>query len=68
MSGSGRFYESNDPVFQQAGICHSCKHKRSGGKCRAYPDGIPVQILVGNAIHTVPLPGDHGIQYEAKVL
>jgi hypothetical protein len=68
MSGSGRFDEDNDPVFQQVGICQSCKHRRSGGKCRAYPDGIPVDILVGNVFHTVPLPGDHGIQYEAIIV
>lgn len=68
VEGSGRFSEANDPYLQRIGICHSCRHNRGMGKCAAYPEGIPVDILVGNEIHTHPLPGDNGIQYEAIVL
>lgn len=60
----GTMSPSNDPQFRRIGICHTCKHVRKLGKCAAFPDGIPVNILVGNLIHTVPLPGDHGIQFE----
>lgn len=64
----GTMSPSNDPVFRRIGICHTCIHLRKLGKCDAFPDGIPANILVGNLIHTVPLPGDHGIQFEAVVI
>lgn len=67
-TGSGRFDSSNDPVFVRVGICHSCKHNRKRGKCAAFPDGIPAQVLVGNVLHTRPISGDNGLQYEGIVL
>lgn len=33
--------------------------------CKAFPDGIPNKIQMGEADHTKPFPGDHGIQFEA---
>lgn len=64
----GTMAPDNDPVFKRAGICHTCKHVRKRGKCAAFPDGIPVNILVGNVLHVVPLPGDHGIQFEGVAI
>jgi len=32
--------------------------------CKAFPDGIPDEIAYGNNDHSMPFPGDHGIQYE----
>jgi hypothetical protein len=64
----GTMSPRNDPVFMRAGICHTCTHIRKQGKCDAFPDGIPLNILVGNLIHNRPLPGDHGIQFEAKAI
>ena len=46
------------------GLCVSCKHKWPAPKCAAFPDGIPGIFLSGKAEHTIPHPGDHGIQYE----
>jgi len=48
-------------------ICTNCRHideditKRT---CRAFPEGIPKQIWMGEKLHRRPCPGDHGIQYE----
>jgi hypothetical protein len=35
-----------------------------GKKCKAFPDGIPEDILTGVLDHTKEYPGDHGIQFE----
>ena len=36
------------------------------GRCKAYPDGIPKEILNGGVDHRLPYTGDHGIQLELK--
>ena len=64
----GTFAEDNDPKFQRVGICHTCKHRTSAFRCRAFPDGIPVEVQVGRLLHVVPLPGDHGIQFEGVAI
>lgn len=50
-------------VFQ-APMCMWCVHKRDGMTCAAFPEGIPEEIITSRVIHTVPYPGDNGIQYE----
>jgi hypothetical protein len=46
--------------------CPICKNyiRGVGGKCKAFPDGIPEAILSGDEVHTEPYPGDNGIQFE----
>lgn len=48
-------------------ICLDCKHLDRGEgdrmTCRAFPDGIPADIIESDADHTQPYPGDHGIRY-----
>jgi hypothetical protein len=34
--------------------------------CKAYPDGIPMEIFREEVDHTKPYPGDNGIQYEPR--
>lgn len=66
---TSRFHPSMDPVFERLGICHTCVHRRANGlNCDAFPEGIPVEIIIGDVLHTSPYPGDNGIQYEAKVV
>jgi hypothetical protein len=59
---------SVDPAFEVVGICHQCEHQWPSNpfKCTAFPAGIPKEILVGDVVHTVPYPGDRGIQYKRK--
>lgn len=46
--------------------CLTCVHKKAGFLCRAFPDGIPMEIQLGENQHREPYPGDHGIQYERR--
>jgi hypothetical protein len=48
-------------------ICFGCKQFYPLSEplaCTAFPEGIPDAILSGEADHTKPFPGDHGIQFE----
>jgi hypothetical protein len=55
-----------------APICFDCIHYRPSDdddepmKCDAYPDGIPDEIIMNDLDHTVPLPGDNGIQFSPR--
>ncbi len=47
-------------------MCLLCKHFTGQGKCKAFPDGIPDQILDSKIGHVKPLADDNGIQFEAS--
>lgn len=47
------------------GICNECVNVFANGEnCKAYPRGIPVEILTGKVNHRKPYKGDNGIQFE----
>ena len=56
--------EPNSKTF----ICFKCKHRdifEDG--CKAFPDGIPDEILSGDNDHSKPLPGQQNdIVFEPK--
>jgi hypothetical protein len=48
-------------------ICYWCKHLnrvRRPAICKAFPEGIPDDILVSTADHRKPYEGDNGFLYE----
>ena len=49
-------------------ICMDCKHFKGMGNmkpiCSAFPQGIPEAVWTGTLLHTIPVKGDHGFQYE----
>jgi hypothetical protein len=48
------------PITTQCGLC---KNYKENLKCRAFPQGIPKEILEGKD-HTEPFKGDNGIRFE----
>jgi len=58
------------PVVSE--LCEKCKFFdgfKRGLKvpiCDAFPDGIPKDICEGQNDHRKLVPGDHGIQFEAR--
>ena len=52
-----------DTVLPQ---CLRCKHWNGKGRCEAFPDGIPHEILTDEFDHKEPYPGDNGTQFEAR--
>ena len=47
-------------------ICTHCSNMTDivGRRCRAFPDGIPRPIWLGENNHKKPYPGDHGIRFD----
>ena len=52
-------------------ICSSCKwevNDKPGAYCKAFPDGIPDEILLGDNDHSEPLPEQkNDLVYAPKV-
>ena len=45
--------------------CTTCKNIFEGTtNCKAFPQGIPEELLEGKWDHTEPYPGDNGILYD----
>lgn len=51
--------------------CYYCEHYINTDsvipKCKAYPDGIPIEILREEVDHTKHYKNDNGIVYKKKV-
>jgi len=55
----------------EAPICLDCKHYYKGAlgfSCKAYPEGIPKEIMTSEIDHKKPYKNDNGIQLEKKAL
>lgn len=51
----------------QMSACSYCKNKLpKGAICKAFPGGIPEEILMRENDHMQPIEGDNGIQFEGR--
>ena len=44
--------------------CVVCKWYNGDGGCKAFPDGIPIDILTFEHDHRNPYRGDNGVRFE----
>lgn len=58
-----RWWDNPQPLDVQ---CNSCKNFYGFRKCRAFPDGIPKELLTDKFTHKKAYKGDNGIRYEEK--
>jgi hypothetical protein len=61
--------ELDIPVFSS--ICCWCVHYLPEIRdriCKAFPDGIPMEIWMGENDHKQPYKGDHGIMFELRMI
>ncbi len=49
--------------------CYACAHldKRLGMTCKAYPDGIPEALALGQKSHLTPYKGDGGVRFTPRL-
>lgn len=50
-------------------MCYKCRQRKNVVEvevpsCKAFPDGIPLEVWRGEHEHTKPYPGDNGIMFE----
>lgn len=48
-------------------MCMGCKHFKPASPelcCAAFPDGIPLSVILNSADHRFPISGDNGVRYE----
>lgn len=44
--------------------CVMCANYKGESKCKAFPKGIPAEIITGEFVHDEPYKGDNGIMFE----
>lgn len=46
--------------------CFKCLYYFNQRKCKAFPIGIPLKIILGDDLHISHYPGDKGITFHPK--
>ncbi len=46
--------------------CNTCINFLGDGKCKAFPNGIPKELITTEYTHKEEYEGDNGIRYELK--
>lgn len=46
--------------------CGDCAHFYADGICDAFPDAIPVKLVLNQHDHRHPYPGDNGIRWQPR--
>ena len=52
--------------FRQCIVCEHSQAYDEPGRCKAFPNGIPKELLTEDILHDKPYPGDGGLRYEPR--
>src|SRR4051794_6594165 len=59
----GRGSASDLGQYSAVDQCSLCRRRElTRPVCAAFPDGIPIEIIIGVVDHLEPVEGDHGLQ------
>ena len=58
-----------NPCELKVSQCTFCAHRSPDGTaCKAFPTGIPVELLYNEHDHRMEFPGDNGVRYQPIIL
>jgi len=65
-NGNSITIDRNHDIPVYSPVCSYCRHLQPdpGRVCKAFPNGIPLEIWLGLDKHSEALPGDNGIRFE----
>lgn len=64
-----KFTIVGNPGDLKVSQCTFCTHRSPDAtKCKAFPSGIPTELLYNEHDHSLPYEGDKGIRYQAVEL
>lgn len=53
-------------IYRSQANCLMCAHYSGERHCRAFPNGIPNTLWIGENLHREPYPGDEGVRFQPK--
>jgi len=64
-----KFTIVGNPNELKVSQCTFCAHRSPDGTaCKAYPNGIPVELLYNDHDHRLEFAGDNGVRYQPIIL
>ncbi|MCJ7754171.1 MAG: hypothetical protein MUP13_06380 [Thermoanaerobaculales bacterium] len=64
-----KFTIVGNPHELKVSQCTFCAHRSpDGSACKAYPSGIPIELLYNEHDHRMGFPGDNGVRYQPIIL
>lgn len=64
-----KFTIVGNPNDLKVSQCTFCAHRSPDGtRCKAFPGGIPVELMHNEADHRFEFPGDNGVRYQPIIL
>ncbi len=66
---AAKFTIVGNPNDLKVSQCTFCAHRSPDGtRCKAFPTGIPVELMYNEHDHRLEFPGDNGIRYQPIIL